>query len=143
MIFIDTTVLVYAVGADHPLRDPCRALVQAIQDGEVTATTTVEVVQELAHVRARRRERRDAVSLARSYAALLAPLVAVDGGDLDAGLDLFERHSRLGAFDAVLAAVALRRGATALVSADRGFGGVPDLRTLDPGAPDFLDDLHG
>ena len=30
MILLDTTVLVYAVGFKHPLRDPCRALIEAI-----------------------------------------------------------------------------------------------------------------
>jgi predicted nucleic acid-binding protein len=40
------------------------------------------------------------------------------------------------AFDAVLAAVALARGAEALVSADRAFASVPGLTWIDPAAPD-------
>ena len=51
--------------------------------------------------------------------------------DLREGLGLFERAAALGAFDAVLAAVALRAGATALVSADRAFTAVPGLTFLD------------
>jgi predicted nucleic acid-binding protein len=60
MIVVDTTVLVYAIGADHPLRDPCRRLVAAVGEGRVEATTTVEALQELVHVQARRRTRGDA-----------------------------------------------------------------------------------
>ncbi len=44
--------------------------------------------------------------------------------DLRAGLRLFERTPAVGAFDAVLAAVALRAGATSLVSADHAFATV-------------------
>jgi predicted nucleic acid-binding protein len=55
--------------------------------------------------------------------------------DLDRGLALFGEHPALGAFDAVLAAVALDRGAEALVSADRAFVSVPNLRWVDPATP--------
>lgn len=138
MIVLDTTVLVYAVGAEHPLRQPCRALIEAVRDGTVAATTTVEVVQEFAHVRARRQGRADAAGVARSYATLLAPLIVVDADDLRAGLDLFERHARLGAFDGVLAAAAVQHRARGLVSADGAFAHVDGLRHLDPARPDFL-----
>src|ERR1035437_10198998 len=117
MIILDTTVLTYAVGEEHPLREPCRRLLAAHASGTIEATTTVEVLQEFAHVRARRRTRDDAINLTRLYAVALDPIFTT-AADLDAGLSLFGHHPELGAFDAVLAAVALARGAEALVSAD-------------------------
>jgi hypothetical protein len=131
VIVLDTTVLVYAVGDDHALREPARALVAAAADGRVRATTTPETIQEFAHVRARRRDRTDAAALAASYADVLSPLLEVGEPDLRAGLRLFERATDLGAFDAVLAAAALRAGATALVSADRAFATVRGLAFVD------------
>ena len=65
MIILDTTVLAYAVGEDHPLREPCRRLLAAHANGSIEATTTVEVLQEFTHVRARRRSRQDAARLTR------------------------------------------------------------------------------
>ncbi len=139
MILLDTTVLVYAVGADHPLREPCRAVISAVGDGRIAATTTVEVLQEFAHVRARRRGRDDAALLTERYAALLAPLVTVDADDLTLGMRDFRAHDDVGAFDAVLAAVAQRREhISALVSADRAFAGIPGLAWLDPADGAFL-----
>lgn len=132
MIVLDTTVLVYAKGIDHPLRDPCRRLIEAIADGVVQATTTAEVIQELVHVRARRRGRSDAVGLGNDYADLLAPLLAVTADDLRTGLELYRRLEGLGAFDAVLAATALAAGAPTLASADRAFALVPRLVHLFP-----------
>ena len=130
MILLDTTVLAYAVGEDHPLRDPCRRVLQAHADGRVDATTTIEAIQEFTHIRARRRTRSDAVEVARLYLTALNP-IATTLEDLDRGLDLFERHPSLGAFDAVLAAVALARADT-LVSADHAFASVGGLIWIDP-----------
>jgi uncharacterized protein len=62
--------------------------------------------------------------------------------DLDLGLTLFERYPALGAFDAVLAAIALNQRVEALVSADRAFGEVPNLPWVDPATPN-LDHLIG
>lgn len=142
MILLDTSVLVYAVGVEHPLRDTCRAVVAAIGDGRLAATTTLGVLQEFAHVRARRRGREDSAALTERFATLLAPLIVVDHDDLLLGLREFRQHESLGAFDAVLAAVAQRREhVTALVSADRAFTGIPALLHLDPAAPDFIERL--
>jgi len=134
MIVLDTTVLVYAKGADHPFRDPCRRLVDAIAAGAVEATTSVEVIQEYVHVRARRRDRSDAASTGRDYAELLSPLLNVTREHLGQGLALFERSEELGAFDAVLAAAAIAGGAECLVSADTAFAAVRNLEHVVPDA---------
>ena len=108
----------------------------------MSATTTVEVVQEFAHAYARRRPRQLAGEHARRYTTLLGPLLVVDEEALGAGLRLFERQSELDAFDAVLAAAAIRAGADALVSADRAFSRVRGLRHVAPGSRAF-DELVG
>jgi predicted nucleic acid-binding protein len=134
VIVVDTTVLVYAVGTDHPFREPCQQLIRAIADGAVLATTTIEVIQEFTHVRARRRDRKDAAALARDYIELLSPLLIVEETDLREGLRLYEEGTGFGAFDAVLAAAARAAGAEALVSADAGFSGIPAIHHIIPDA---------
>lgn len=131
MIVLDTTVLVYAVGDRHELREPARSLVEAIARGRIRATTTPEAIQEFAHVRARRHTRKDAATLAESYTDLLSPLLEIGEADLRDGLRLFERHEELGAFDAVLAAAAMSRDVSALVSADLAYDAVRGLRFVD------------
>lgn len=136
LIVLDTSVLVYAVGSEHPLRQPCRQLIAAVDD-RLDPTTTVEVIQEFAHVRARRRTRADAATLARSFAVAFAPLLVPTSAELVEGLALFEECRGLDSFDAVLAATSLARGADALVSADPAFSEVPGLTHLDPLSPDL------
>lgn len=137
MIVLDTTVLVYAVGAEHRHAEPCRRLIGAIVAGHVRATTAVEAVQEFAHVYARRRSRREAVRVARKYVEALGPLISFEQGDLEEGLRLFERHSALGAFDGLLAAATIARDEHVLVSADEGFRAIPRLTLVEPGTAAF------
>jgi predicted nucleic acid-binding protein len=132
VIVLDTTVLVYAVGDSRGFREPCQRIIEAVQNDEIQATTTVEVIQEFAHVRARRRDRADAAELARAYLDLLEPLLIVAERDLTEGLRLFERHPRLGSFDAVLAAAARAADARALVSADAAYSAIPQLAHVIP-----------
>jgi predicted nucleic acid-binding protein len=142
VIVLDTTILVYGVGADHALREPCRAIVDAVGEGALSATTTVEVIQEFAHVRSRRRDPADAHRLAVTYVDLLSPLVSPNADDLRRGLEIFGTGGSLGAFDAVLAATVERRDhLTALVSADRAFGTLPSIRHVDPADASAVRDL--
>jgi predicted nucleic acid-binding protein len=137
LIVVDTTVLMHAVGAEHPLKEPSHRLVDAVGAGRMVGTTTVEVIQEFAFVVARRRSRVLAVRHARVYAELFSPLLVVRPDGLEYGLALFETHPWLGCFDAVLAATALLAGAHALVSADTGFAGIAGLEHVVPGTAAF------
>lgn len=143
MIVLDTTVLVYAVGTDHPFRKPCQELIRAVADSTIQATTTIEVIQEFTHVRARRRGRGDASDLARDYIELLSPLLIVEETDLREGLRLYEEGEGFGSFDAVLAAASHAAGAKAIVSADTGFAGLPVPRHVVPDADGVRSLLEG
>lgn len=143
MIVVDTPVLAYALGGEHALRAPSVRLVEAVAAGRVEATTTVEVIQEFAHIHARRRPRADVASHARDFAELFSPLLAVDRDRLERGLALFERHANLGAFDAVLAAAALAADARAFVTADKDFVAVARLPLVELGSSAFDELLPG
>lgn len=137
MILLDTSVLVYALGTEHPLRDASRRVVEAAVT--VRVTTALVVIQEFLHVFGLARPRHVAADAARSYAIAFEPLLAPDADDLGLAVELYERHTRLEAFDALLAATALNREVAALVTADRAFADVPGLRALDPRAPELIE----
>ncbi len=131
MIVLDTTVLSYTFAGKHNFQAPCRRLIEAIGAARVRASTTVEVIQEFAYVRAQRHPRGIAADLAGRYASLLSPLLSVSADDLRHGLELWRRHERLGSFDAVLAATCIGVGAT-LVSANKAFARIRDLDAVVP-----------
>ena len=88
-------------------------------------------MQEFTHVYGRTRTRPVATEVARQYVTAF-DLLTTTPADLRRGLDLYQAYEGLGAFDAMLAAVALNQGLEALVSADDDFAAVPGLRWVDP-----------
>ena len=137
MIVVDTTILVYAAGGEHALREPCRRLFDAVVAGRVSATTTAPVIQEFLHVRSRRHDRAEACRQASRFDELLTPLLRAPPEHVGAALALFEAHVSLDALDAFLVAAALEADARALVSADPAFAGLPGLRYVYPATPEL------
>ncbi len=137
MIFLDTYVLIYALAADHPAREPAVRIMDAVGEGRIPGTTTRDVIQEFVHVYSRRRSRSESVANALRYATMLAPLAVAGSQELEHGLHLFAQYEELGAADAVLAATARAHEARALVSADRAFSTVEGLPFVELGSADF------
>ena len=130
MLVVDTSVLVYATGTDHPLREPAIRLLRDITAQQTQATTTPEVLQEYAHVRGKRLDRPSTLAQAERLAGLLAPLTVVGQQDVLAALRLWSSTLGIGAIDAVLASIALARD-WSIVSSDRGFGSIAGLKWVD------------
>lgn len=131
-VFVDTAVLMYAAGAEHPLRSPCARIVAGIREGSVEATTSVEVVQELAH---------RYISIGRPEAArtmttdaldLFAPVLPITHAVMRRIPDLAARYPRLQARDLVHVATCIHEGITEIISPDRGFDDVAELTRIDP-----------
>lgn len=49
LVFVDANIPMYAAGVEHPLKQPCVAMLEAIAKGSLGAVTNVEVVQEILH----------------------------------------------------------------------------------------------
>ena len=130
MLLTDTSVLVYATGEEHDLREPAVRFLRDVAENRVKATTTPEVLQEYAHVRGKRLDRPSALLQAERFAGLLAPLTVVSERDVLEGLRLWSASPAVGAFDAVVAAVAVARG-WSVISSDRGFAQIEGLSWVD------------
>jgi predicted nucleic acid-binding protein len=129
----DTSVFIYALGGEHPYRDPCRAIMGMGVEGRLAGEASIELLHEFVHVRARRNAatRATAVADARNVAAT-SRLHTVGRDDIKRALELWTEHERLDMRDAIFAAQALNRGIDAILSPDRGFDGIPGLERIDP-----------
>lgn len=131
-LLFDTAVFIYAVGREHPHREPCRQLVRLLAQETLTADISAEALQEYVHVRTRKGiERSQAVDEARSIVALCR-VHDVTMTELQVGLQLFRTHPDLHMRDAIHAATALACQASVLVSPDRAFDDVPGIERLEP-----------
>lgn len=119
MIFVDTNVLMYAVGRPHPLRDAAREFLETSLRSQVRLVTSAEVLQELLHayLPVGRIETLDAaLTLAGSLMHAIWP---VEPEDVRYGRLLLDRHAELGARDLLHLACCKRRGVAELKTFDR------------------------
>ncbi|MGL4177726.1 MAG: type II toxin-antitoxin system VapC family toxin [Dermatophilaceae bacterium] len=130
-VFIDTSVLLHAVGGPGPNRASCRRVLEAAEERRAVIHLSAESVQEFLFHRMRVGERRLAVDQTRAVRGL-GVVHALDDDVLDRALELVERHRARGR-DAVIAATALLRGFDDIVTTDRRFVEVPGLSRVDPG----------
>lgn len=135
---LDTNVFVYALGAEHHYREPCRAILRACRDGPLEPETSVELVQELASVLLRRApDRLVALGHVRD-AATLCRLHDFAVADIPLMMSLLEGRPGLAPRDAQFAATALGRGVRTIVSADRDFDGIAGIERIDPADADAV-----
>lgn len=134
----DTAVFVYAVGGEHPLREPCRAIVGAARDGRLQGEASVELVHEYAHLVLRRTGDRPRAAREARAVWQLCTLHEASVADLARAIEVFE-SSAVGGRDALHAATALNRGIPYVLSPDRSFDSVVGLERIDP--VDALDRL--
>lgn len=128
----DTSIFVYALGGEHPYKEPCREIVRRAAAGDLQGEASADLLQEVMHQRARRTgDRLGAAKAARSVAAL-AWWHPVEPDDVRRGIDLFETHNELNARDAVFAALAINRGIDAILTTDQAFDAIDGLERIDP-----------
>ncbi|HSK51652.1 MAG TPA: type II toxin-antitoxin system VapC family toxin [Clostridia bacterium] len=130
--FIDTAVLMYAAGAEHPLRDSCRRVMLGIRSGQLQAVTSVEVVQELLHRFISLRRPDVGRQLASDALDTFAPVLPVTHALIRRVPELAARYPSLAARDLVHVATCVHEGITEIVSPDRAFDEVAELRRVDP-----------
>lgn len=131
-LFIDTSVLMYAAGAEHPLRAPCRVVMQRIGAGSLDATTSVEVVQEILHRFLGLRQPDLGRELAEATLDTFAPVLPVTHAVMRRVPALSQRYPELQARDLLHVATCIHEGITEIVSADQGFDRVAEIRRIDP-----------
>lgn len=129
-LFVDSSVVLLAVGGDHSLRQPCRAVLEAAHRGEVVLHMSVEGGQEFLFHRVRRR------GVAAAVAEFELLDVIVRWHDFDAEIlrrsVALVRDAGVRGRDAVHAATAIEAGFGAIVSCDEDFDAVPGLVRVAP-----------
>lgn len=130
MIFVDSNVPMYLVGATHPHKaDAQRLLEKCIADNE-RLVTDAEVLQEILH-RYASIDRRDAIQPA--FEALLGvvdEVFPVDLSGVERAKTIVLGSVTLSARDALHLAVMKKQGVDRILSFDRGFDGFPGIERI-------------
>ena len=129
MIFVDSNIPMYLVGAAHPNKDTARRLLEQAIISSDQLVTDAEVFQEVLH-RYVAIDRRDAIDPA--FDALLGivdTVLSIELEDVQRARTLVATP-RLQARDAIHVAVMQRHGIDRILSFDRAFDVIPGLTRL-------------
>lgn len=130
MIFVDSNVPMYLVGADHPHKADARRRLEALISDRERLVTNAEVMQEIVH-RYVHIGRRSAIQPA--FDALLGvvdEVYPVEREDVERAKTVLDGLPELGARDALHVAVMRRREVGRILSFDGGFDVVPGLERI-------------
>lgn len=133
MIFLDSNVLMYLMGKDHPHKVDAQRLIERLTSERRRLVTSSEVFQEVLH-RYIAIDRRDEIELAfHTLQSIVDNVFSVREEDVFAAKDLTHAHPRLSSRDAMHAAVMRRNRVSQVLSFDRGFDLLPSLKRI-PGS---------
>ena len=130
--FVDTAIVMYAGGGEHPLRDSSRRVLSRIGEGDLDGVISVEVIQEILHrfISIRRPEMGRAQAV--EAMDMFAPVLPITHALMRRVPDLAIKYPSLDARDLVHVATCIHEGITEIISPDRGFDQVAELRRIDP-----------
>lgn len=129
---LDAAIFMYAAGAEHPLKEPCHSVLKRVLSRELDATTSAEVVQEILHRYVAIQKHRVGVGIAREALELVRPVLPLTDAAVRRMPDLVERYPLLSARDLIHVATCLEEGLDAIITPDRGFDAVKEIKRLDP-----------
>lgn len=131
-VFIDTAIIMYAAGGEHPLRDPSRRILSRIGEGELDGVISVEVIQEILHRFVTVRRSQIGETQAGEAMDFFAPVLPITHALMRRVPELMRRYPSLDARDLVHLATCIHEGISEIISPDRGFDQVAELRRIDP-----------
>ncbi|MDI6688935.1 MAG: type II toxin-antitoxin system VapC family toxin [Actinomycetota bacterium] len=137
--FIDTNIVMYARGKDHPYKEPCAKLILKIADGSFEKefglpVTDSEVFQEIIYRYALVGEWTTALQVCKDIYALGLEVLPVGLSEVSKLIELVEKYmkARIAPRDLIHAAVMLSNGIECIISTDAHFDLIKEVRRLDP-----------
>ena len=130
MIFVDSNIPMYLVGAPHPHKEDARLLVERAIRDEVRLVTDAEVLQEILH-RYTAINRKDAMQPALDALLGIVDVVhPIEREDVERAKDTLLGLPRLSSRDALHAAIMKRYDIPEIMTFDTGFDGLPGIRRV-------------
>ena len=130
--FLDSNVLMYCFGSDHPMKGPCKKLIDLIGRGEIVVVTDTEVLQEILHRFFSIKKQGLALELYQATVAICRTVLPVTLADTDMAKDILLKNANINVRDAIHAALMFNNGLENILSADRHFDDIEGIDRVDP-----------
>jgi predicted nucleic acid-binding protein len=131
-LFVDSNIIMYAVGAEHAYRSPCLDALDRIIRESLQAVVSSEVHQEILHRYLSMGLPDKAREVSIKLETVIPTTLPVTLADIRRVRQLAERYPELRARDLIHAAVMLENGLTHILSTDRHFDRLTGIERIDP-----------
>lgn len=128
MKLIDTNIILYSLGREHPLKEPCRRLVAKIASGEIAANIDVEVLQEVLYVYTYRNERAKGLAACRYLLDIFPNPFSVTKYGISTVITFMDKYPSLVSRDAIHAAVVVNNNLKGIISEDSDFDMIKGIK---------------
>lgn len=139
LFFIDTNIVMYARGKAHPYKEPCAMLIRQIADGSFqegsgVPVTDSEVFQEILYRYALIGQWETGISVGEDLSRLGLEILAVGTSEVRKMLELARKYgeARIAPRDLVHVAVMVNNGIRQIVSTDKHFDLIKEVKRVDP-----------
>lgn len=132
MKLLDANIVIYSLGRDHSYREPCRAIINRLEERPHGYAVDAEMLQEVLYVFSNRRDNETGAEVVTRLLDLFPDVIPITGAEIRTAAQLIRQPPRLSVRDAIHAAVALEHGLEGIVSSDKAFDQIPGLRRFDP-----------
>lgn len=128
MKLIDTNIILYSLGREHPLKEPCRRLIAKIASGEISANIDVEVLQEVLYVYTHRNERIKGIAACRYLLDIFPNPFPVAKNEISTAITFMDKYPLLVSRDAIHAAVVASNKLKGIISEDNDFDMIKGIK---------------
>ena len=131
-MFIDANLIMYSIGGPHPLREPCKKLLEKIKSREILGVTNTEVLQEILY-RYFSMGRGTLGEIAyQSMIEFCTDIFPVRVVDTDKALEILKMVNGITSRDAIHAATMMNNGIKEIISTDPHFDLIHEIKRIDP-----------
>ena len=140
MIFIDTSIFMYAAGKEHPNKEPSVNLLKLIAVGEIDAVINVEVLQEIFHRYTMIKMKQKGIELAKKVVSIVPRIYSIELSDAIKAMEILEKYD-ITSRDAIHIAFMLNRNIKEVCTYDRHFFGIKRIKVYKP--EDLIEKYEG
>lgn len=131
-VLLDSNVPMYAAGREHAYRRPCQRILERVLADDLSALTDVQVHQEILHRYLSLGLSEQALQVSEDFQTVVPAILPVTVDDIARSRELSRQYPGLPARDLVHVAIMLNNRIRHIVSADRHFDRVAEIRRIDP-----------
>lgn len=132
MLFVDTNIFMYAVGKDHPFKEPALQFFRAVAEGDYEVAINAEVLQEILYRFWAIKKKNEGFVLFEYAASLADWIFPVTQEDAAKAKELMSAQESLPPRDALHAATMMRNKVATVVSYDQHLDLVLQIKRIEP-----------